>query len=766
MFHWLQPKYKKLAYLFLAMLIILSVTRTAVAEQAGPNFIYLPQMSSGNWASSAVDAPRYISDLGTRAVVIDSYNVPCMVYGNDHLYFTCWTGTLWDVEMVDSDPGVGRFATLVMEADNTPHIAYYDETNGRLRYATRIAGEWQIEYVDGANLAASQAKADPQPVTDLDSGVVETAAQLAAADRAPGLGEGGDPDGPQRGLTSNKQGVGGYPSIALDSNNVPQIAYYDFTNQNLKYARKSGDTWLSTPLDAVGSVGQYPSLALTSTDLPVISYYDATNGKLKLASRSGSIWTRTTLDGSDSTTDDVVGQYSSLVLDSADAPQIAYYNATDEHLRYYRLGAAVTLDGTSIGQFASLRLAPDGRPFISYFDEKNQDLDVTYLTSLGEGGEWVRQVIDADSYVGRMGSLAIGSDGTRGIFYYHSSNSQVRYAKITANSTKISIVDTSTVTGFYPSMALMVGKPQIAYLNDSQNQLIYAYLGSAGWTKTVVSSANNSGVHPSLAVSPNNIVHLTYRQFESGSSSGSVTSLRYGFLTTKWSDFVAVDQGVKIGDFSSLKVNAANNPYVSYYDEGNANLKYARKVDGEWKVTTVDADGDVGKYSSLALDSYSLAWISYFDDSNDNLKVAHRTIDGNWQIWTVDSTGLVGMFTSIAVGPGNVPYVVYRDSTNNKLKLAVYKNSAWTNEVIDSAGGASSIVVSKTGKIYISYYDYTNYDLKFAYKTDAWHKEKIDEAGDVGLYSSLACLDDGTCMVAYMDSTNGDLKYAVRAPVQ
>jgi hypothetical protein len=89
----------------------------------------------------------------------------------------------------------------------------------------------------------------------------------------------------------------------------------------------------------------------------------------------------------------------------------------------------------------------------------------------------------------------------------------------------------------------------------------------------------------------------------------------------------------------------------------------------QWNIQTVDSAGLVGSYTSIALDSADHPHISYSDDTNHDLKYTY--FDGAaWQNQTVDSTGDVGYDTSLALDSANRPHISYYDYTNGDLKYA------------------------------------------------------------------------------------------------
>ncbi|MFO1531959.1 MAG: hypothetical protein U1F77_20070 [Kiritimatiellia bacterium] len=113
--------------------------------------------------------------------------------------------------------------------------------------------------------------------------------------------------------------VGRYTSLAFGADGQPAIAYYDVTNQNLKYARYNGSAWVVVTIDASGDVGSHASLKFGPDGQPAIAYLDDSAHTLKFGRYSGSAWSFTTLDVANS------GEFASLAFGPDGQPAIAYY---------------------------------------------------------------------------------------------------------------------------------------------------------------------------------------------------------------------------------------------------------------------------------------------------------------------------------------------------------------------------------------------------------------------------------------------------------
>lgn len=178
------------------------------------------------------------------------------------------------------------------------------------------------------------------------------------------------------------------PAVTIGSDDLPVIAYEDYSNRDLKVVHcgnnscSSGNT--TTTVDSSGQVGEFSSVAIGADGFPIISYEDFTNTNLKAVKCGNAACSSgNSLTTVDSTGD--VGSFTSIALGSDGFPVISYYDGTNSSLKVAHCGdtscasgnALTTVESSGlIGRYTSLEIGTNGYPVISFNDQTNADLKV------------------------------------------------------------------------------------------------------------------------------------------------------------------------------------------------------------------------------------------------------------------------------------------------------------------------------------------------------------------------------------------------------
>jgi len=299
--------------------------------------------------------------------------------------------------------------------------------------------------------------------------------------------------------------VGYWNSLVVMSNGNPAIAYVDNTNGNLEFAYATvplpdnAAYWFTYTIDSSGTVGRWLSMAVRD-GYPIISYYDITNGDLKFARSTLELptapgdWAIHTVDSADD-----VGRFCNLSVvstDTADFPAIAYWDQTNDDVKYARASLwppassggwlIYTLDGDDGSEcgymgVGSLREpgAVNGNPVVTYMDRTNWDLKIAIASVLepSSAADWsIYALDDGTTYIGTSSSVArIG--GRLFVSYWEMETLDLKLAKAkignptSATDWWFHQVDTGYVftDWFTTSLAVMDGKPIITYGNTSPN---------------------------------------------------------------------------------------------------------------------------------------------------------------------------------------------------------------------------------------------------------------------------------------------------------
>lgn len=153
------------------------------------------------------------------------------------------SGVPWNTELVDNGGGnqVGHYSSICVDKDDVLHIAHYDQTAQRIKYAYGTTGSWNNETIPAA--------ASPNG----ECSIAVDSKNMIHISFWDGIGGWARYYYGSTGSWTEEMvqaGTNGYTSICVDSNDVPHMVYWD-NGVGMKYAYKPhGSGWLTETCDA------------------------------------------------------------------------------------------------------------------------------------------------------------------------------------------------------------------------------------------------------------------------------------------------------------------------------------------------------------------------------------------------------------------------------------------------------------------------------------------------------------------------------------
>ncbi len=172
---------------------------------------------------------------------------------------------------------------------------------------------------------------------------------------------------------SSGSDLGEYCDLALDSQDNPHIAYYDWVFLDLRYAYYENGAWHIEIVDSVGKTGKYCSIALDAQNRPHISYwldYLGDYPSLGYAVRTDTGWAKTIVDTGRDTTYEVDDVFTGIVINSQGYPEISYARRYPSQIMYAYQDASgwhkVPIHQLFGTDFTKIRLSSQGHPVIGF----------------------------------------------------------------------------------------------------------------------------------------------------------------------------------------------------------------------------------------------------------------------------------------------------------------------------------------------------------------------------------------------------------------
>jgi hypothetical protein len=562
---------------------------------------------------------------------------------------------------------------------------------------------------------------------------------------------------------ANHAGAAGFfNSVVTDSNGkLHIISYRDDAQEDLKYTTNESGSWQTTTIESNQNVGQYCSVAIDSADGLHVSYHKNEGNDLKYAYKAAgsSSWSNVIVDGTG-------GKYTSIAIDSNDNPHITYRDSTGP-LAYATctsncLDSSASWSPSTVNsginvEWSSIAIDSSDDIHIATYDITGNDL----YYSTGSPGAWSNaNLVDVGTSGGMTHDIAISPvTDEPGISYFNSQNDDLEYKVYDGSSWSTTVVHSTGSVGRYNSLAYdSQGSAHISYERNQADDLWYATDATGTWvTKGIYESAiSRTGLDSAIAIDLNDDIHIIHRNVDNSGDQTHETI--QGHITA--SSARSPLSGVTCTFSPSL-------PTGLIVDAGTCTIS------GSPTVTQINTTHSITVTSSTGL-TYTGEFYLNVIEQTPAISYAGTpfTLAKDTTISTITPTNTGGAATSWSISPNLPTGLTFDTSTGEiigtpsvlQITPIIYTITA-TN-----AGGIDSTTISLSILDYKPSISYTQNDLTLD-KDVAMSAVLptnvggvippfiLDSTGEVGRYPSIVS-DNGVQHIAYRDVTNQALKYA------
>ncbi len=332
----------------------------------------------------------------------------------------------------------------------------------------------------------------------------------------------------------------------------------------------------------------------------------------------------------------------------------------------------------------------------------------------------------------------------------------------------------------YSSLAVVGGKPAIAYFDGNSQDLMYAYSsdvdGSGTWSIVTADSKGmglgDVGMFASLA-EINGGAGISYYE------GGTDMNLKFAFNPNAdgsgtWQTYLVDDAG-DAGWITSL-AEVQGKPAIGYFSESETlDYKYAINSEsdgsGSWDVSSVANVGSGMFAEGRVLQVCAgMPAVAFYNWNTGELQFAINDSPLGTGSWTFSG---VAPDIALFVSAGQIdsyPVITYRNFDMGGLYFAMNANSdgsgTWSISIVEPTISAwHSSAVEIVGYPFVAYRDNDSDSLKVAENDSPdgsgnWSISVVD-SGSGPMYTALLSIS-GRPAIAYCNTTSGELKFAIR----
>ncbi|MCF7911230.1 MAG: T9SS type A sorting domain-containing protein [Candidatus Cloacimonetes bacterium] len=285
----------------------------------------------------------------------------------------------------------------------------------------------------------------------------------------------------------------------------------------------------------------------------------------------------------------------------------------------------------------------------------------------------------------------------------------------------------------------------------SSPQLKYTCWDGENWiTEDVAPAGLGINTAPGVGIDSDGNLHVAYLM--------QGQYLGYAFYDGEWT-IEQVDNITISSSWLRLVVDENDVTHIAYTGLNQGNLRYARKIDDEWQIESIEGAG--GTVCSIVLDSEDLPWILSW-------LPGYTLTHWDGEAWQIDTT-LPAMGESyLALDDQDRPQIsyYYAGEGNYDLRFCTKNSGEWVNYIIDPGvqqnkiGWDNQIQIDDDGIMHIAYFAHNACLIKHAWGTaDNWETEVLDT---IDMWQPAICLNiyNNHPFITYHDNIEEQLRLA------
>jgi len=258
-------------------------------QQTGTTgYLYYGVYNGTTWATQSLQSNVYNNQI---RIVLDAHDRPHISYANagyicNGAMLKYYDGSTWLTQAIDTTTTyVGCDTTIAIDQNGHVHVAYRHHSNMDLMIGSNVSGTWQRFTIDNGNDVGYH----NDMVVDHDNNL-----QILYRTNAAG-GQYKHATGMSASAWSTTSSSGGLGEFRMQTDGLGNIhaSAYDSGSDDMMYqllVSGSGNQWNLSTVDSVGNVGYENDIFVDDNNMIHIAYYDSTNERLKYANKSSGMY--------------------------------------------------------------------------------------------------------------------------------------------------------------------------------------------------------------------------------------------------------------------------------------------------------------------------------------------------------------------------------------------------------------------------------------------------------------------------------------------